>query len=233
VRRGALAVLFLLGCGRLRFDDRVDATQTAAVALAQDDANELYMGATDASASFSAPVSRGSLVWVSIVTYGTNAISSVTDDQGNIYALAFDVIGSGCSTPAVWGYYARDVAGGPLTMTAHGGRTWGIHLREYTGSPSFVMQNTATGAGGIADSGPVMIPSSSSLAIAVQTHCQMLTTSAGSGWTHHVVTTENQMYQAMSTEDLIDAQPGTYDGTFTYSPIEGLGWAAGCAVFSG
>jgi hypothetical protein len=232
------SVLLLASCGRLDFDSRShDAgsgdAAAPALALLQDDANDIYLGPTSASLSFIRAPTPGSLVWVSVVSADSHTIDGVTDNQGNSYTLALTAQTPGCLTISVYGFFAANVtSSGTFTVTATGGAVWGLHLREYSGALHLDQNNAGLGLGALGDSGAVQVSVPGSLAIGVQTHCQTLTSGAGTGWANHVVTTENQAYQAFSTEDMIDPAPGAYDATFTYTPAEVYGWAVGVAVLA-
>lgn len=229
-----MLALVVAGCGRIGFgvgDGQPGRDgAAAAIALVQDNTSQLYMGVGNASVSFAMTPGSGSFVWVSIATY-EGAVTSVGDNQGNGYAQAFSSEFSPCGKIGVQGFFASNVrASDPFTVAITGSGIWATHLREYSGVGAFGPSSTATGAGALADSGPVTSAEPGAVYIAAQTHCNTSVTSAGTGWSNHVVTTEDQAYQALSTEDMIAPGPGTYRGQFGYS-LADPGWTVGIAAF--
>jgi hypothetical protein len=245
VRTWGLLLVTAVGCGRLDFNEVAagiapdgggpgsDVGGSSTIALVQDDVSQLYNAATDATISFVTAPQPGDFVWVSIATAEISSLTGVTDNQGNSYAEVFSVPDPACGEIGIWGFFAANVSStGTFTITAHGSRTWGIHLREYSGARVLDQTSTAMGSGALGDSGPVTVTQPSSLLIATQTHCDMLTTGGGAGWTNYVDSTEDQAFQAFSTEDLIDPPLGTYNGTFTFTPPDSMSWDVGVATFT-
>jgi hypothetical protein len=225
-----------LGCGRVSFDPvsdvgTADVVAAGPIRLVQN-ASQLYAGVPSASISFAAPPAAGNFVWISVTTYGAGSIQQVSDNQSNGYAMAFMAPITVCGLPVVWGFYSRVVQSnsGAFTITVNAGQVWSMHIREYAASVDLSKSSIGTGIGALGDSGPVDV-TSGGMIVAAQTHCQTLITSAGAGWTNHVVTTENQASQALSTEDMLEPVPGTYHGTFSFAPPDTMGWAVGAASF--
>jgi hypothetical protein len=188
--------------------------------------------ATNPTISFSTTPGTGNFIVVTAANYGGGVTGVVDNQSGNTYNFVAGATEGGGGRASL--YYAMNVnSSGTFTITIQGTGIYAYHIREYSGvatSSALDQSNSATGSSTAINSGNITTSTNGQLYIAVQTHGNTTTTTAGAGWGNHVVTTEdNGGYQALSTEDKIGVAAGTHAGTFT---LAGSGtWAAIVASF--
>ncbi len=226
----AVAVIALVSCSSYGFFN-LNLIKNK-IHLVQDGNGAVAGGVATLPMTFTNSPHPGGFIWVSAAVWLGN-VTSVTDNQGNIYSPAFAITIPACNA-GVYGYYALNVASsGAFTVTVHGTSIQSAAIREYSGViavGAFDQTNPGIGNSALGDSGPITTAKNGELYIAAQTHCSTLTTSSGAGWGNFILTTDdNGGSQALSTEDRIGPTMGTYNGTFGFSAIDN--WAVGIASF--
>jgi YD repeat-containing protein len=178
-------------------------------------ANALVNSGSSATATFASAQSAGDLNVVIVAWGGTGAAPSVTDSQGNTYALAVTTTNSGSSTTQSI-YYASNIAaasaGSNTVMVSFGSAVTSIDERiaEYSGvATSNPMDGAsgATGTGGTLNSGSVTTTGTSDLLIAGD-YEQSVTSATSPGFTVRI----NNDYGDI-LEDEVTSSAGTYSAT--------------------
>lgn len=142
-------------------------------------------GTTSLSSSFSSAVTSGNAVVV-LVTSATSLVSSVTDNQGNSYTQATSASQSG-SSPTIYSsiWYALNVNGGSLTVTAHFGVSsgCGVSAAEVFGIASLDQTNHNVGTSSPATSGAVTTTQAGEIAFAAMQNLAVNNIAPPAGWT--------------------------------------------------
>ena len=167
---------------------------------------------TAPSLSFLNNTAAGDLIMVGIDFDGTASPSSVSDTQGNTFVQVASQLTSPEGTGARV-YYAKNIAGGPDTVTIHWSVTSAnveIYLTEYSGlntTNPIDGQSGATGAAGAVSSGNVTTTVAGDI---VYGYCVGDTAcTVGTGFT------ARSTYDQNLIEDLTAGSPGSYAATAT------------------
>lgn len=186
------------------------------------------VSASSTSVSFNTSNSAGNLIVVGVAWDPTVAISSVTDGQGNIYAVAAGpTIGTSLSGN-VETFYAKNIRAGTNTVTI---KLTGVayfldaYIQEYSGVDTVAPLDAATGAAGhgtAGTSGPAATTVANDLLFGICSDAGSAPT-AGAGFT------VRSLADNVMTEDMIGVAPGTY--SLTVSINGSFDWVCQMAAF--
>ena len=192
----------------------------AAIAFVQKVSNTTS-SARSLSLNMPANITTGNLLVVSVSGWpNLPAATAVTDNLGNNYSIAGDVLVSQGAYSAV--YYARNVKGGTDTVTfttVNSGGQISMVVAEFSGADTVSpldKTSGATGSGNTPSSGAMTPATAGSLVIGSGTHNGSTVTTAGSGFTMIDTPTEDSdTHQPLAMEYRLLSGTETAAATFT------------------
>jgi hypothetical protein len=230
-RNGDLAYRSVLAVtpGSSKFNLQENVTGGAsAIAWVQDDSNldDTSALSTTIAKQFTAPVTTGNLIVVSLGWGTVDQVPTVTDNQGNTYTLIASSFGGTNQGHAA--YYAKNVVGGSVTVTANFSPAVAFRrliISEYSGVDTvapldilsqFYQINVGTGTDAV-NSGNVAVSAAGSLVYGSTQDVKAIspggtTLTAGTGFTLR----ETLPGVVMGAEDRILASGGVAAATFTH-----------------
>ncbi len=193
----------------------------AAVAHVQSTNDFNLSQGTSFAKAFAGSVTAGNTVVVATSSWnggGTGAVTSVTDNQGNVYTQAN---GLSVNEPlAVW-YHVGIASSGTLTVTAHTANNADITLaiHEYSGVGSIDQHTTGSGTGTTSTAGPVTTTSANELIFGAYNNetASNLTATAGSGFSLRTSQNDNTAHEVLWTEDKTVSSIGSYSADMSFS----------------
>ena len=197
----------------------------AVPAFVQARANEVTSG-TSSSVTLASPTTAGNLIVVYVLWSNTAAVS-ISDSRGDAYAIAAPRTTWGSSWSAQ-GFYAKNVVGGPTTVTASFATAVGsfgvVYVHEYSGVDKVApvdVTKSATGTSTAMSTGSVATTNPSDLFFAVSASNNKVT-KGGSGYTTRSTAYGNR------TEDRNVTTAGSYSATATQN---GSAWVMQLLAF--
>ena len=197
----------------------------AVPAFVQARANEVTSG-TSSSVTLASPTTAGNLIVVYVLWSNTAAVS-ISDSRGDAYAIAAPRTTWGSSWSAQ-GFYAKNVVGGPTTVTASFATAVGsfgvVYVHEYSGVDKVApvdVTKSATGTSTAMSTGSVATTNPSDLFFAVSASNNKVT-KGGSGYTTRSTAYGNR------TEDRNVTTAGSYSATATQN---GSAWVMQLVAF--
>lgn len=177
--------------------------------------------------SFISNTTAGNLIVVVVTWVSTSATASVSDSQGNSYAVAVGPVVGTRSTSQI--FYAENIAGGPNTITAtfSGSQNSQIGIHEYAGlalSGALDVTSSNTGSSTLCDSGALTTTQSDALIFgSCSAETNPGTRTAGA------LFTERENATKILTEDRIVSTTGSYSADVSFTNF--INWIGIVAAF--
>ncbi len=188
---------------------------------------------------FTNPVATGDLIVVAVSSWNssTSHVSSVTDNQGNVYTQVVEVIGAANEPLSIW--YAKNVVGGStltVTVTVSPASSITTAIHEYhglSGTAPLDLYADQTGSSTSVSSGLTgVIHSSPELIFGAFNYDEAYTSNAFSpavGFTARQSLQDNYNYEALYTIDEVVNSVGQYAAAGTFQTASS--WRAVVVTF--
>jgi len=195
---------------------------------------QVKQGTNTNAVTFSSNVTIGNFILVAI-TQWSGSVSSITDNKGNTYTPVTTAQHADPSSDYVQLYYAKNVAGGSVTITAalSGTTDNNVGIYEYAGLDAVAPLDkitAATGTGSTPNGGTLTTTTNNELyfAVGVDDNGGNSAQTAGSGYSLRDHQDDSATHERFYSEDRVSAQ-GSYQSNFTLGA--GSSWAVVGASF--